>query len=114
MYRRINDKVKSGLVSKTSDIEEYIKLFGDPIEHIALCKNYKQNPHAKAQLDRIRDWALYKLGLEQNEEVAEEREVAEEQEVEEEQEAAEERRSPSTPEDNDEDYEDDHRPRNAH
>jgi hypothetical protein len=40
---------------KTADIEEYFRLFGDPIEHNSLCKNYKQNPDAKAQLDRIRE-----------------------------------------------------------
>ncbi|KAH8801055.1 hypothetical protein F5882DRAFT_435426 [Hyaloscypha sp. PMI_1271] len=55
VYRRINDKLKSGLVPRTADIEEYFRLFGDPIEHNSLCKNYKQNPDAKAQLDRIRE-----------------------------------------------------------
>jgi hypothetical protein len=55
VYRRINCKLKSGLVPKTADIEEYFRLFGDPIEHNSLCKNYKQNPDAKAQLDRTRE-----------------------------------------------------------
>jgi hypothetical protein len=55
LYRRINDKLKSGLVPKSADIEEYFSLHGDPIEHISLGKHYKLNADAKAQLDRIRE-----------------------------------------------------------